>query len=233
MYKIAILKWIGIFILILNVNTMKAQSNTSTLNVQQEKLASISALAATGKMDSLTDQLNKGLEAGLTINEIKAALVHLYAYCGFPRSLNALTTFMTVVEERQKTGKNDEVGQDASSLQANTNMLELGTKVQTELIGHPVSGGVMDFAPEIDRFLKEHLFGAIFANDVLTHQQREIVTVATLAAMDGVSSQLQGHLKFAMNTGLTISQLEGILDVIEKHISKEKADEGRAILSKL
>ncbi|KJS29540.1 MAG: hypothetical protein VR64_20520 [Desulfatitalea sp. BRH_c12] len=38
--------------------------------------------------------LNQGLDAGLTVNEIKEILVQLYAYAGFPRSLNAIGTFM-------------------------------------------------------------------------------------------------------------------------------------------
>lgn len=33
----------------------------------------------------------------ITINEIKEVLVQMYAYCGFPRSLNGINTFMTVV----------------------------------------------------------------------------------------------------------------------------------------
>jgi alkylhydroperoxidase/carboxymuconolactone decarboxylase family protein YurZ len=89
----------------------------------------------------------------------------------------------------------------------------------------------MAFAPAIDQFLKEHLFGATFARDILTHQQRELVTVSALAAMEGVGAQLQSHFSVAMNTGLTKNQLEGILDVVEKNISKEQADKGRVLLS--
>ncbi|WP_447951715.1 carboxymuconolactone decarboxylase family protein [Chryseobacterium koreense] len=214
-------------------NAQNSMEATKKLDAAQQSMASISALTAVGNIDSLTVQLHKGLDAGLTINEIKETLVHLYAYVGFPRSLNGLTAFMQVVEDRKKAGKQDVEGRNASALSANTNMLELGTEVQTKLVGQPVSGGVMAFAPAIDRYLKEHLFGAIFASDVLSYQQRELVTVSALAAMQGTGGQLQGHLKYAMNTGLTKSQLEGILDVIEKHISKEQADKGRAILSKL
>ncbi len=206
---------------------------TNKLDAGQQYMAGISALTAVGNIDSLTVQLNNGLDAGLTINEIKETLVHLYAYAGFPRSLNGLTAFMQVVEDRKKAGKQDVEGRNASLLPADTNMLELGTEVQTKLVGQPVSGGVMAFAPAIDRYLKEHLFGAVFASDVLTYQQRELVTVSALAAMTGVEPQLQSHFSIGMNTGLTKSQLEGILDIIEKNISKAQADKGRAVLSKI
>lgn len=206
---------------------------TAKLDDKQQYMASISALTAVGNIDSLTVQLNKGLDAGLTVNEVKETLVHLYAYTGFPRSLNGLTAFKQVVEDRQKAGKRDVQGREASPLPKDTDMLKLGTKVQTELVGQPVSGGVMAFAPAIDHYLKAHLFGTIFASDVLTYQQRELVTVSALASMQGTSGQLQGHLKYAMNTGLSEKQLAQALDLIEKHISKSKADNARAVLKKV
>ncbi len=69
---------------------MKAQNNTAengTLNAKQQSIVTISALTAKGDLQKLRGALNAGLDSGLTANEIKEALVHLYAYCGFPRSL--------------------------------------------------------------------------------------------------------------------------------------------------
>ena len=216
-----------------NAQNKKSMETNMKLDAGQQSMASIAALTAVGNIDSLTVQLNKGLDAGLTINEIKETLVHLYAYTGFPRSLNALTAFMQVVDERKKAGKKDVEGPQASPLPKDTDMLTLGTEVQTKLVGQPVSGGVMAFAPAIDHYLKAHLFGAIFASDVLTHQQRELITVAALSAMTGTEGQLQGHLSYAMNTGLTKSQLEAVLNITEQQISKEQADKGRAVLDKI
>ena len=39
-----------------------------------------------------------------TVNEIKEILVQMYAYAGFPRSLNGIHTFMAVMDERQVEG---------------------------------------------------------------------------------------------------------------------------------
>ena len=79
-----------------------------------------------------------------------------------------------------------------------TNIRELGTKVQTELIGRPAAGPVYDFSPEIDTYLKEHLFGDIFASDVLDHQAREIATVSALASLPA-PTQLRSHLNVCLN----------------------------------
>src|SRR5574337_318542 len=109
MYTRIFLKGIFFLLIILNVNTMNAQTNQD-LTAQEQSLVTISALTATGDLDKLKIQLNNGLDAGLTINEIKEALVQLYAYCGFPRSLNALNTFKTVLDKRKGNGITDVEG---------------------------------------------------------------------------------------------------------------------------
>lgn len=98
-------------------------------------------------------------------------------------------------------------------------------------MGQPVSGGVMEFAPVIDRYLKEHLFGAIFSSDILNHQQRELVTISALASMSGTLGQLQSHIGIGMNTGLTENQFNQTFNLIEKYIGKKQADDARAAFS--
>src|SRR3954465_1410861 len=102
-------------ILTLSINTMNAQNNITanqSLNAQQQSIVSIAALTAVGDLEHLKTQLNTGLDAGLTINEIKEVLVQLYAYCGFPRSLNGIITFMGVVEDRKQRGVRDATGKE-------------------------------------------------------------------------------------------------------------------------
>ena len=65
--------------------------------------------------------MHDGLDAGLTVNEIKEILVQMYAYAGFPRSLNGIHTFMAVMEERQAKGIKDEKGIKASPVPADMN----------------------------------------------------------------------------------------------------------------
>ena len=43
----------------------------------------------------------------MTVNEVNEVLIHAYAYCGFPRSLRAIQTFMQVIEERKSMGIKD------------------------------------------------------------------------------------------------------------------------------
>lgn len=57
------------------------------LTAEEQSIVAISALTAKGDFAKLNAALNRGLDAGLTINESNEVLVHLYAYSGFPRSL--------------------------------------------------------------------------------------------------------------------------------------------------
>jgi 4-carboxymuconolactone decarboxylase len=228
---------IFLIVVIIIATTMNAQNNTKTtqlLDAPQQSLASISALTATGNLEQLKTQLNVGLDAGLTVNEVKEVLVQLYAYCGFPRSLNAINTFMSVLEERKTKGIADKVGKEATQSPEATDKYEQGRKVLEELTKTPQAKpapGFGEFAPRIDAFLKEHLFADIFQTDVLTYQQRELVTVSALASMRGVESQLKAHIGMAMNTGLNENQLSEAFAIISQYIGSAEADVAIAALN--
>ena len=159
---------------VLACNPVKAQQNMeNVLTERQQCIVAISSLEAKGDIDGLKAAINAGLDAGLTVNQIKEALSQLYAYTGFPRSLNALGALQGVLEERGKQGIKDEEGRDASPMADGYDALRQGTEVQTRLSGRPFN---YTFAPATDYYLKAHLFGDIFARDNLTFAQRELVT---------------------------------------------------------
>lgn len=203
------------------------------LNAKQRAIIPIAAFTANGDPDRLKTALNEGLNAGLTVNEIKEILVQLYAYAGFPRSLNGIGAFMAVLNERGKKGIKDEMGKEASPMPADKNSLEFGTENQTKLVGQPVTGPLYDFAPAIDRFLKAHLFGDIFQRDVLKWQDRELATVAALANIDGVNAQLQAHMVISMHNGLTPEQLREVVSVLKAMCRPKVAENAGFVLDQV
>ena len=105
MHKIALL---GIFLALFCIcNHTEAKDKMNALNTKEQKIVNIGMYTARGDMPNLKTALNEGLDAGLTVNEIKEVLTQLYAYCGFPRSLNALGNFMALVKEREAKGIRD------------------------------------------------------------------------------------------------------------------------------
>ncbi len=217
--------FLSLFWITTGVNAMEQQ-----LTKQQKAIVPISAFTASGDIEALKPALEQGLDSGLTINEIKEVLAQMYAYAGFPRSLNALGTFMMVVEQRKAKGIEDPQGKTATSLPTDKTSLEFGTENQTKLIGQKVAGPLFDFSPEIDQYFKAHLFGDIFQRDVLTWKDREIATVAALANLSGANSQLRSHILISMNNGVNPKQQQEIVDVIRQSCGDSIADNAQQVL---
>ncbi|MCR9031307.1 carboxymuconolactone decarboxylase family protein [Citrobacter amalonaticus] len=200
------------------------QTVSDTLSARQQAIPLIAASMASSQMDKLNAALNQGLDAGLTINETKEILVQLYAYTGFPRSLNALSELMKVVEARKQRGIGDVEGKEpVATIPVGDELRRVGTANQTKISGAPVQGPLFDFAPVINQFLQSHLFGDIFARDNLDWQSRELATVGALAATPGVESQLLSHTRASMRVGLTAAQLRQLAQVLREHGESDAA----------
>lgn len=210
----------------------KTPSSDQTLSRKQQSIAPIAAAMSLGNMSQLGVALNRGLDAGLTVSDVKEILVQLYAYTGFPRSLNALSELMKVLDARKQRGIQDAVGREPTATPTGGELLALGTANQTKLLGTPVTGPLFEFAPAIDDFLKRHLFGDIFARDNLDWQSRELATVGALAAMPGVESQLLSHIAVSMNVGLTAPQLRQVAEVLAEAGYADAAKRTQAALER-
>jgi 4-carboxymuconolactone decarboxylase len=215
-------------------NATEGRKGSQTLTVRQQKLIIISSLTAKGNLDKLKITLDTALASGLTVNEIKEAIVHLYAYCGFPRSLRGLQTFMGVLEERKARGITDKMGPEASPISDGRSKYDRGKAVLEKLTGTSETGprtGYAAFAPEIEIFLKEHLFADIFERDVLSYSDRELVTVAVLASIGGVEPMLRSHLNICLNVGLSPGELQQFVVLINQSIGKKEADAAQTVLN--
>ena len=195
--------------------TEKDMTQLSFTEQQASWMTAIAAHEAKGDLAALETAIQGGLGAGLTINQVKEALSHLYAYTGFPRSLNALGVLKSVTDAGDY-----ELGVDATPLPSDFDALKQGTEVQTRLTGVPFN---YDFAPQEDYYLKAHLFGDIFARDNLTYADRELITVSALAGMEGVAPQLSAHIRGARNMGVTEVQLQGIVVALATKVGYQEA----------
>lgn len=206
------------------------------LNPKEQSIVSIAALTAKGDLIRLKKALNTGLDAGLTINQIKESLVHSYAYCGFPRSLRGLQTFIEVLDERKAKGITDEVGAEASPIDNDRSRYDRGKENLEKLTGINETGpktGYAAFAPVIEVFLKEHLFADLFERDVLTYAERQLVTISVLAGIGGVEPMLRSHLNNCLNVGLTPEQLEQFIGVIKSTVGKKEAKSAQKVLDEV
>ncbi len=182
----------------------------NTLTAKELAIVDLSAAVARGDQTALSNALNTGFDAGLTLNEAKELVGQLYAYCGFPRALNAAATLMKVAAEKKPA-----VGRGPNPPPAGK-ALDYGTANQTKLCGAPVKGALFDFHPQLDEYLKAHLFGDIFARDNLDWRSREIATVAALAARPETVPQMKAHIAIAKNNGVTDAQAAEIVARVQR-----------------
>lgn len=213
-----------------------AEAN-KVLSPRQQAIVAIGAYTGRGDLEHLDKALTAGLDAGMTVNEIKEILVQAYAYAGFPRSLRALQTFMALLDKRKAAGINDTTGKEATPVpdMDDTTKYALGKKNLAELSGvsadAPASGYAV-FAPVIDKFLKEHLFADIFDRDILSWQDRELATVSVIAGVGGVEPMAAAHMGICLHQGLTPDQLSALLNIIEINLGPEYTTPLRPIVEK-
>jgi alkylhydroperoxidase/carboxymuconolactone decarboxylase family protein YurZ len=218
------------------VTTAKAgnMNKETTLDKRQQAIVTIAAFTTMGDVDRLKPALNQGLDNGLTVNEVKEVLVQMYAYAGFPRSLGGIWAFMGVMDERGAKGIEDEQGREASPVPADLDRDAYGERVRADLSGlkeiPTTKAPYQEFCPIIDTYLKEHLFADIFARDVLTHQERELATIACLASLGGAEGPLNFHMGAAMNTGLSEGQMHDFVKVLGDQVGQKEADSAGKVL---
>ena len=113
-------------------------SASAELTSREASIVPIAAFTANGNQEQLKKALAKGLDNGLTVNEIKAVLEQMYAYTGFPRSLTALGVYVKLLDERKAASLKDTLGREPTPLPQGIDLHQIGTKTQTELVGRPL-----------------------------------------------------------------------------------------------
>ena len=219
-----------------NLNAQDSAGEKDVLSLKQKSLIPIAAYTAIGDLNQLKTALYEGLDAGLTVNEVKEAMVHLYAYSGFPRSIRGLQTLMEVIKEREAKGITDEAGNDASIIIDERSKYERGKEILEALTGVPQSdtrSGYAAFAPVIEIFLKEHLFADLFERDVLTFAERELVTISVLSSIGRAEPMLRSHLNICLHLGFTPAQLTEFIGILKEKVGKKEAREAQSVLNDL
>jgi quercetin dioxygenase-like cupin family protein len=220
--------------------------NPNEMPLKMQKIALIAAFTASGDIDRLKPVLVEGLEAGLTVNQIKEVLIHTSAYAGFPRSLNGINAFIAVMDEREKQGINDVHGPEASPIPTDKTRYEYGHDILAKLrdpsfvpgppgsLKRSDSGPRYDtFTPTIEVFLKEQLFADIFMRDVLDYRSRQVATVGVISNLPGANTQLRSHIGLTMTQGFTEQQMRHLFTVMGTYLGQERGDNAMAVLQQV
>lgn len=77
--------------------------------------------------------------------------------------------------------------------------------------GRNVIDALADIAPDFATYLIEFPFGDIYSRPGLSHRDREIATIAALAAMGTAAPQLRVHIQAGLNVGLSKEEIAEIM----------------------
>jgi len=227
---------LSLFIMVMTMTS----AHSAVVTERQRDIAAIASQTAKGDLDGLKISLAKSLDDGMTVNEVKEVIVHSYAYCGFPRAIRGLQTLVAVLDERKAQGISDNWGREASPIKSKKSKYERGRNILenltqgTDAKSSPLGGdkrgaspkpAYAQLSPEIEVFLKEHLFCDLFERDVLTYQERELATVAVIASLGkGVEPMLRSHIAVALRIGVKPETLRCAFSLIERNVGKSEAD---------
>lgn len=185
------------------------------LTDRQSAIVEIASLTARTDLPALAAALDSALDSTLTVSEAREVIVHTYAYCGFPKALRGLQTLVAVLDGRREAGKPVVQGREASPITDTRSKYERGREILSEISGVPADAPQPAYAqlsPEVEVFLKEHLFCDLFERDVLSYAERELATVAVIASLGpGLEPMLRGHSAIARRLGATDEMIQSIM----------------------
>ncbi len=77
--------------------------------------------------------------------------------------------------------------------------------------GERVMESLKDIAPDLAKYVIEFPFGDVYSRGVLSLKEREIATVAALAALGNAQPQLKVHIHGALNVGCSRQEIVEIM----------------------
>lgn len=77
--------------------------------------------------------------------------------------------------------------------------------------GKKVIESLKDIAPDLARYTIEFPFGDVYSRGILSLKEREIATIAALAALGNAKPQLKVHIHGALNVGCTRKEVVEIM----------------------
>jgi 4-carboxymuconolactone decarboxylase len=179
------------------------------LSPREQEIAVVASLSAKGNArPQLKVHLNGALNAGLSQNEIRELILHLSGYAGFPCSINAMSAFTEVLCERDM--ESDVTVPDSLSVENTVSRYKLGEQ-ELEYI-YPgqtknLKESLGEVCPDLVKYVIEFGYGDVYSRGILSRRERQIATIATLAALGNSAPQLEFHIAAGLNAGLSYEEM--------------------------
>ena len=179
------------------------------LDLRSREIAVVAALTALGNAaPQLKVHLRGALNVGVSREEIVETIMQMAVYAGFPAALNGVFAVQEVLREKGLAPPETDAAAAAAS--CTRDRFADGWKALQRVDGHggeAVIASLADVAPDLGRFIIEFAFGDVYARPGLGLLERELVTIAALAAMGTAAPQLRVHLHGFLHVGGSREQM--------------------------
>ncbi|MFG1371602.1 carboxymuconolactone decarboxylase family protein [Xanthobacter oligotrophicus] len=171
------------------------------LSPRDRSLVTIAALVAGGNTAQMTGHFNRGLDNGVTPDEIAATITHLAFYAGWPKAMSAVGIAKDVFTRRN-------LGPDQVAPEPGPPItLDAASEARRAAAVEAQVGAV---APALATYTNAVLFGDLWRRADLTPRDRSLVTIVALI-VNSQTDQLPFHLHRGMDNGLTRTQLSEVI----------------------
>ena len=175
------------------------------LDLKQRCMATIAALVTQGEMNLMRRHIVRGLNVGLTPQQIVEVFVQSTFYIGVPAVESALRLTKDIFEE---LGIECEPAREYDVNQHPDQLYALGQELHRHHMGNTPTGFEED-SPEgqLERIVDEYNWGAIYSRSLLNDKERAIVSLSALTSMGVYDNQMRRRIRGAVGVGMTPNEL--------------------------
>ena len=175
-------------------------------------LARLAALAALGRGGDLEAGFRAAARAGVPLRALREAMLQVYLFAGFPRTVNALEALERALG-RRRPGTPERIPRAEAARLFRVRGLALFCRVHG-----PDARRVLDDIgrrhPEFRDWIVVNAYGKVLGRKGLSAAERECLAVALLATLD-LPRQQVAHVRGALLCGAGIPAIAAALDAVE------------------
>jgi len=177
------------------------------LHPQHRVICTISALMALGQLLLLKRHIERGLNLGLTPEQVVEIFIQLTFYVGVPSVETALAITKEVFDER---GIQFTPTQVYDTQRAVSDLYELGVRTHQEHMGDISVYYTEDPDTEemqLERLINEYHWGAIYNRPHLDAKSRAMCALSAIAVLGHYDRQIRRRIEGAFRVGMTPSEV--------------------------
>lgn len=206
--------------------TVGAMWDRPELSRRDRSLMIISALAAQARDEELVLHTQIGLRHGLSRIEVEEILPHVAAYAGFPAAMAASRSVdaglceaegVDRLSPRDGAAAKDDAERDADAAVVRARMTGTDPLEPSEALQRMV-----DRLGPLGEVAHRWAFGEIWSRDQLSPRDRSIVVITILVALNAERA-LQFHVRAGRNHGLTVTEIEEIINHLGLYVGLPRA----------